>query len=457
MMNKWPRYLEKYTHSTSNENNNANATSKFIFKREAMITKASEMKLQDEVAIKLLYGEARTNVMNGRYPLTTIDELITMATLQAQVSYGTFVASKHQSGTGFIAQSLSNLVPKYAVVKLRTSEWEQRIAESWIQCSETLGEVPLGAHRRYLELVRSWNHYGATFFPACSTMPPSGYFELRTEHLWVTVNAEGMSIIDEDRHRVSWYAQYDALEWECTPDSITIEYTVAGTGANGQAPKRKTATLITPQSHLIDSLASRAIYNIERLERRAQRAKAAVANGGAKDKILKSASVMSKQAALSEEASSSSASGRGRSLSNAKPTPFVMASSSMSPSPPIRQVSMIQEDPNGSGLEGQLARDDGGPVADESPKASYQNQKASTLRGPPVLPMDASQLPPRKADSLRPRGNNYAELAANAAGSLSSSPVAPAALRQSQISYEEPGDGAADYLRAIREARKAQK
>ena len=71
-----------------------------------------------------------------------------------------------------------------------------------------------------------------------------------------------------DAHKLDWFANYENIEWECTPDSITVDIL-----PSTSAGKTTTITLISPQAHLIDSLAGRAIYNIERAERRAARAK----------------------------------------------------------------------------------------------------------------------------------------------------------------------------------------
>lgn len=130
----------------------------------------------------------------------------------------------------------------------------------------------MGPHKKYLSICRKWGYYGGTYFAACKNVPPSGYFELRSDHLWVAVSTEGLTIMDDDRHKMGWYGAYDGISWECTTDSITIEYTAPATP--NVPSKRMRTVLITPQAHLIDSLASRAVYNIERAERRLKRAKA---------------------------------------------------------------------------------------------------------------------------------------------------------------------------------------
>lgn len=96
MTGKWRRWMEKYTHSSQTSPN-----FKFVLKREAMCSREYERQIKDEVAIKLLYGEARNNVISGRYPCSW-DEAVKLAALQLQITYGNFQAGKHGTATTFI-------------------------------------------------------------------------------------------------------------------------------------------------------------------------------------------------------------------------------------------------------------------------------------------------------------------------------------------------------------------
>lgn len=51
----------------------------------------------------------------------------------------------------------------------------------------------------YLQLVRQWPFYGSTYFIACSEIPPKGYFEHRTETLYVAINSDGINVINADK------------------------------------------------------------------------------------------------------------------------------------------------------------------------------------------------------------------------------------------------------------------
>lgn len=263
MTAKWPRYLEKYTHSNDIYSAQSATSYKFVFKREAMFSVKQEREIKDEVAIKLLFGEARNNVFAGRYPFSSADEFAKVTGLVLFITYGDYNEAKHGVGTNFISAVLKNIVPKYLIGKLKAAEWESKLIGSWAPNNGKKGIMP---YKEYLEEFYQFPWYGSTFFPACKNVPPQGYFELRTDHLLIAVNCDNICILDEDRHKLLWSGTYEGVEWECTPDSITVEY-MPKASKDGQPPKKASSVLITPQAHLVDSLAARAIYLIEKAEK----------------------------------------------------------------------------------------------------------------------------------------------------------------------------------------------
>jgi hypothetical protein len=205
--------------------------------------------------------------------------------------------------------------------KLKTFDWEQKIAAHW---SNIRKKSSLSAYKDYLQYVMKWDCYGSTFFPACKNVPPQGFFELRSDHLLVGVNRNGLTIVDDDRHKVLWYGEFEGVEWECTPDSITIEYRPSQ--VEGQAKKKMASTIITPQAHLIDSLSSRSIYLIETAEKRKKKEAVAAAKKKAGSGDSGSATPVpqdkGKRSSLKPEPSAPPApgpehNGRKRSISNA--------------------------------------------------------------------------------------------------------------------------------------------
>jgi hypothetical protein len=158
IVKKWRRWFEKYTHQRNDSA--ASGKYKFLFKREAMLTIEQERQTKDEVAIKLLYGEARNSVMNGRYPVK-LDDAVTLAALQLQISFGDFYVNKHGNGTGFLSQTMDSILPEYIIQKNRLPDLEQKLIMAWNANALKAGVSP---YIEYLDFLRKFSFYGATFF-----------------------------------------------------------------------------------------------------------------------------------------------------------------------------------------------------------------------------------------------------------------------------------------------------
>ncbi|ORX52157.1 second domain of [Piromyces finnis] len=129
---KWPKYLEKYTHSIEAIDNPNSEYNNFIYiyKREAIISRNVERKCSDEASIRLFYGEARQNVLTGRYPCTE-DDVITLAALQMQTMYGDYDEGKHVIGFLSDSDSLTEFIPSYHYGSKSPEEWERLILDKY--------------------------------------------------------------------------------------------------------------------------------------------------------------------------------------------------------------------------------------------------------------------------------------------------------------------------------------
>jgi len=89
IVEKFPRYVEKYTHYTGP------VDWRFHYKREALLPKEDDRKVKDPSAIKLLYSEALYNVLYSRFPCEE-EEAINLAALQMQIVYGDYDPEVHK-------------------------------------------------------------------------------------------------------------------------------------------------------------------------------------------------------------------------------------------------------------------------------------------------------------------------------------------------------------------------
>ncbi|KAJ3028438.1 UNVERIFIED_CONTAM: FERM domain-containing protein 8 [Siphonaria sp. JEL0065] len=88
----WPRLVVKYTHyPQAVDSDHMFNRYWLIFRREASVCKKleREITLKDTNMLKMLYGEAKRNIITGRYPCT-VKDAVNLAALQLQSSIGNY-------------------------------------------------------------------------------------------------------------------------------------------------------------------------------------------------------------------------------------------------------------------------------------------------------------------------------------------------------------------------------
>ncbi|TPX43817.1 hypothetical protein SeMB42_g04568 [Synchytrium endobioticum] len=250
---KWPRWMVKYTHFPEAEDpehpiNDAS----LVFRRNATIPKSVDRKIADDAVLRLLYGEAKENVIAGRYPCTTSDA-VTLAGIRMQIIYGDHDGRKH--GPGFItsAGSLQNMIPSPLLPRMQPEEWESLILKEHQKYN---GKSAMIARMLYLQYVRQWSCYGSAWFPACREVPPGGFFEFRTQKWLLGLNAEGFVAVDQNKYKVAFAQPWEQVEWTFSPDTFIVDYR--------HDRQKLQLTVITPQAAMIDNLATRQAYLVDK-------------------------------------------------------------------------------------------------------------------------------------------------------------------------------------------------
>ncbi|KAI9350904.1 hypothetical protein BDR26DRAFT_798193 [Obelidium mucronatum] len=96
----WPQLVVKYTHyPQAVDPDHMFNRYWLIFRREASVCKKAEREviLRDYVALKMLFGEAKRNIITGRYPCT-VKDAVNLAALQLQASIGNYDPMRCPSG-----------------------------------------------------------------------------------------------------------------------------------------------------------------------------------------------------------------------------------------------------------------------------------------------------------------------------------------------------------------------
>ena len=98
IVTKWNKWNEKYTHNPRCEDpSDPSNDFFFVYKREALLNIKAERRTNDEAVLRLLYGEARQNILAGVYPCK-VEDAVVLAGMQTQILHGDYDRDRHQAG-----------------------------------------------------------------------------------------------------------------------------------------------------------------------------------------------------------------------------------------------------------------------------------------------------------------------------------------------------------------------
>ena len=138
-------------------------TSQLFLRRDVRLPLEIEKKIEDPLAILILFDEARYNLLKGFY--TSPDaKLITLASLLLQIVYGNYESKKHKQG--FLnEENLKSIVP-ITKLKSKAPHWTNRILHEYKNLSTSEGVSKEMHHLQRMFLQNCWEipTYGAAFF-----------------------------------------------------------------------------------------------------------------------------------------------------------------------------------------------------------------------------------------------------------------------------------------------------
>ena len=88
--------------------------------------------------------------------------------------------------------------------------------------------------------------YGCSFFPTCTELPPSGFFEYRTQDWHIGVGPNAVVIVDSIRSKLIQSFTWSEIYWIATSDQITIMV--------NRRQRELQFTYITPQAAVVSNL-----------------------------------------------------------------------------------------------------------------------------------------------------------------------------------------------------------
>eukprot|EP00053_Salpingoeca_punica_P016559 m.156694 g.156694 ORF g.156694 m.156694 type:complete len:988 (-) comp16994_c0_seq1:418-3381(-) len=181
------------------------------FRRSCHLTLAEERRVGSQVALKFLYDEAYQNFITSQWP-TTVADAIHLGGLLMQIRFGDYSAERHKPG--FLRSDLDTFVPNHLLHnQLKTAEWERRIYAAHMEHKGQTDVFLL--HRLFLQFVRQWPFYGATFFNGDLSRSVKRVIRAtRDPPIRVGINSDWLCII---------FTENNSLKLQLSPEEMRYE------------------------------------------------------------------------------------------------------------------------------------------------------------------------------------------------------------------------------------------
>ncbi|XP_012580982.1 PREDICTED: FERM domain-containing protein 8 isoform X2 [Condylura cristata] len=205
---QWPELLLRFTDAPDDDV--ATDEPSLQFRRNVFFPKRRELQLHDEAVLRLLYEEAKGNVLAARYPCD-VEDCEALGALVCRVQLGPYQPG--QSAACTLREKLDSFLPAHLCKRgqgllaalrgrgARPVPGEQGLLNAYRQVKEALGgerEAPLSTHHRaYLLKCHELPFYGAAFFHGEIDKPAQGFLHRgRRKPVSVAINLEGVHVID---------------------------------------------------------------------------------------------------------------------------------------------------------------------------------------------------------------------------------------------------------------------
>uniref|UniRef100_A0A669QT13 FERM domain-containing protein n=1 Tax=Phasianus colchicus TaxID=9054 RepID=A0A669QT13_PHACC len=185
----WPEIFTELTNLDPHRE-----TSQLFLRRDVRLPLEIEKKIEDPLAILILFDEARYNLLKGFY--TSPDaKLITLASLLLQIVYGNYESKKHKQG--FLnEENLKSIVP-ITKLKSKAPHWTNRILHEYKNLSTSEGVSKEMHHLQRMFLQNCWEipTYGAAFFTG-QIFTKASSSSHKVIKVYVGVNVKGLHLLN---------------------------------------------------------------------------------------------------------------------------------------------------------------------------------------------------------------------------------------------------------------------
>ncbi|XP_064410851.1 krev interaction trapped protein 1 [Latimeria chalumnae] len=183
-----------------------------FLRRDVRLPLDIEKKVEDPLAILILFDEARHNLLKGFYPSPDAT-LITLASLLLQIVYGNYESKKHKQG--FLnEENLKSIVP-ITKLKSKAPHWTNRILHEYKSLSTSEGVSKEMHHLQRMFLQNCWEipTYGAAFFTG-QVFTKASSSNHKVIRVYVGVNIKGLHLLNMETKASLISLKYGSFTWQ---------------------------------------------------------------------------------------------------------------------------------------------------------------------------------------------------------------------------------------------------
>ncbi|KAI7793280.1 FERM domain-containing protein 8 [Triplophysa rosa] len=198
-----------------------------LYKRSVFYPKFKELQIDDEGVLKLLYDEAKMNILEGRYPCDP-EHWLTLGALSCAIELGT--GHDDQAVKAAIREKkLSSFLPAHVTLGGgflstlrgrggRHAEMEQNLIKEYRSvCSSSDGSSlePTALLHQYLRTCHTLPYYGCAFFMGEIDKPAQGLLHRGGRKVvQVGISLEGVYVMDIKEKHVLLGLKFNELSWD---------------------------------------------------------------------------------------------------------------------------------------------------------------------------------------------------------------------------------------------------
>lgn len=266
---QWPDLLLRFTDAPDDDV--ATDEPSLQFRRNVFFPKRRELQIHDEDVLRLLYEEAKGNVLAARYPCD-LEDCEALGALVCRVQLGPYQPGQPTACT--LREKLDSFLPAhlckrghrlFAALRGRAAKAgtdEQGLLNAYRKVKEVVSsdseqEASLRTHyRAYLLKCHELPFYGCAFFHGEVDKPTQGFLHRGgRKPVTVAINLEGVHVIDHREKHVLLGLRFQELSWDHTsPEEEESVLWLEFDGHNEGTPVNRLLKVYSKQAELMSSL-----------------------------------------------------------------------------------------------------------------------------------------------------------------------------------------------------------